>query len=52
MQINEISDAERERMREKLKPVITKHSATLGEPLVSEFFAEIDKQRKAPPKKS
>jgi TRAP-type transport system periplasmic protein len=52
MQINEISEAERERMRDKLKPVITKHSAALGEPLVSEFFAAIEQQRKTPPKKS
>lgn len=47
MQINDVSDAERARMREKLKPVLAKYSATLGEPLVTEFYAEIDKQRKA-----
>jgi tripartite ATP-independent transporter DctP family solute receptor len=47
MQINDVSDAERARMREKLKPVLAKYSAALGEPLVNEFYAEIDKQRKA-----
>lgn len=48
MQINDVSDAERARMREKLKPVLAKYSEALGEPLVNEFYAEIDKQRKAP----
>jgi TRAP-type transport system periplasmic protein len=48
MQINDVSDVERARMREKLKPVLAKYSAALGEPLVNEFYAEIDKQRKAP----
>jgi TRAP-type transport system periplasmic protein len=47
MQVNDVSDAERARMREKLKPVLAKYSEALGEPLVNEFYAEIDKQRKA-----
>jgi len=47
MQINDVPEAERERMREKLKPVIAKYSASLGEPLVKEFYDEIDKQRQA-----
>jgi TRAP-type transport system periplasmic protein len=47
MQINDVPEAERERMREKLKPVIAKYSASLGEPLVKEFYGEIDKQRQA-----
>jgi TRAP-type transport system periplasmic protein len=46
MQINDIAPAERERMKEKAKPVIDKYSKDIGEPLVKEVYAEIDKARK------
>lgn len=45
MQINDIAPAERERMKEKAKPVIDKYSKDIGEPLVKEVYAEIDKAR-------
>lgn len=43
MQINDVSDAERQRMREKLQPVIAKHQANVGEETAKEFFAAIAK---------
>ncbi len=43
MQINDVPDAERARMREKLKPVIDKHVAGVGEETAREFFAAIAK---------
>ena len=43
MQINDVSDAERQRMREKLQPVIAKHSAAVGEAVTQEFFAALAK---------
>jgi TRAP-type transport system periplasmic protein len=46
MQINDIPPQEIARMREKVKPVIDKYSAQVGEPLVKEFYAELDKSRK------
>ncbi|WP_137893400.1 TRAP transporter substrate-binding protein [Ramlibacter sp. 2FC] len=46
MQINEVSPQERARMRDKLQPVIAKHTAGAGEDVAREFFAEIDKARK------
>jgi hypothetical protein len=33
-------------MREKVKPVIDKYAAQVGEPLVKEFYAELEKARK------
>jgi tripartite ATP-independent transporter DctP family solute receptor len=45
MQINEVSAAERSRMRTHLQPVIDKYTAQLGEPLVKQFHAEIDRIR-------
>ena len=41
MQINDISDAERQRMREKLEPVIEKHQTAVGEDTAKAFFAAI-----------
>ena len=41
MQINDVSDAERMRMREKLQPVIAKHQAAVGEETAKAFFAAI-----------
>ena len=46
MQVNDISDAERQRMREKLQGVIAKHQATVGEETAKEFFAAIAKAPK------
>ena len=45
MQINDIAPAEIARMRDKVKPVIDKYSAQVGEPLVKEFYAELEKAR-------
>ncbi len=46
MQINDVSDAERQRMREKLGPVIAKHQAAVGEDTAKAFFAAIAKAPK------
>jgi TRAP-type transport system periplasmic protein len=46
MQINDIAPQEIDRMRDKVKPVVDKYSAQIGEPLVKEFYAELDKARK------
>lgn len=45
MQINDLAPAEIARMRDKVKPVIDKYTAQVGEPLVKEFYAELDKAR-------
>jgi TRAP-type transport system periplasmic protein len=45
MQINDVSPAETARMRDKVKPVVDKYTAQIGEPLVKEFFAELEKAR-------
>ena len=41
MQINDVSDAERQRMREKLQPVIAKHQTAVGEETAKAFFDAI-----------
>ena len=46
MQINDIAPQELQRMRDKVKPVIDKYSAQVGTPLVTEFYAELEKARK------
>ena len=46
MQINDVSDAERQRMREKLQPVIAKHQAAVGEDTAKAFFDAIAKAPK------
>ena len=46
MQINEISDAERQRMREKLQSVVAKYQKVVGEETAAEFFAAIAKAPK------
>ena len=46
MQINDIAPQEIARMRDKVKPVVDKYSAQIGQPLVQEFYAELDKARK------
>jgi TRAP-type transport system periplasmic protein len=46
MQVTEFSPTELEKMREKVKPVIQKYSAQVGEETVKEVFAEISEVRK------
>lgn len=46
MQINDLPPAEIAKFREKMKPVIAKYSASVGESTVSEIMAEIAKARK------
>jgi tripartite ATP-independent transporter DctP family solute receptor len=46
MQINDLAPQEIARMRDKVKPVVDKYSAQVGEPLVKEFNAELEKARK------
>ncbi len=46
MVVNDVSDAERQRMREKLQPVIAKHQATVGQDTAREFFEAIAKAPK------
>jgi TRAP-type transport system periplasmic protein len=45
MVITDVTPEERTRMREKLKPVIEKHLKTVGEGLVQELTAELQKVR-------
>ncbi len=47
MLINDIAPAELQRMRDKVKPVVDKYAAQVGEPLVKEFQAELEKARVA-----
>lgn len=47
MQVNEISDGERQHMQDKLKPVSEKLSRDIGEPLVKQVRAELDRIRTA-----
>ena len=42
MQINEVSDSERRRMRDRLRPVIDKHIESVGAETARTFFAAID----------
>lgn len=46
MQVTEFSPAEMQRLRDKVKPVVDKHSALVGEAVVKELYAEIAKVRK------
>lgn len=46
MQVTELPPAEVAKFRDKMKPVIAKHSASVGEATVSAMMAELDKQRK------
>jgi TRAP-type transport system periplasmic protein len=47
MQINDLPPAELARMRDKVKPVVDKYTAQVGEPLVKEFYSELDKAKGA-----
>lgn len=46
MEVNEVSPAEIQRMRDKVKPVIAKHTEKIGDDIVKELYAEIAKVRK------
>ena len=46
MQVTELAPAEVAKLREKMKPVIAKHSAGVGEATVKAVMAELDKVRK------
>ena len=46
MQINDIAPQELARMRAKVKPLVDKYSVQIGEPLVKEFYAELEKASK------
>ncbi len=46
MQVTELPPAEVAKLREKMKPVIAKHSATVGEATVSAMMAELARIRK------
>lgn len=46
MQVTELPPAEVTKLRDKMKPVIAKHSASVGEATVSAVMAELDKARK------
>ena len=46
MQVSELPQAEVMRFREKMKPVIAKHSASVGEETVQAMTAELEKLRK------
>jgi tripartite ATP-independent transporter DctP family solute receptor len=47
MQVSEFSPAEMAKVRDKVKPVIEKYSASVGEATVKELYAEIAKARAA-----
>jgi hypothetical protein len=44
--VTELPAAEVAKMRERMKPVIAKHSASVGEATVGAMMAELDRLRK------
>jgi TRAP-type transport system periplasmic protein len=46
MEVAELPPAELEKMREKMKPVIAKHTASVGEGTVKALMSELDKARR------
>ena len=46
MQVTEFAPAEMQRLRDKVKPVVDKHAAAIGEDTVKAVYAEIAKVRK------
>ena len=46
MVLNEIAPEERAKMQEKVKPVIDKYTKQVGEDLVKQAYAEIERVRK------
>lgn len=47
MQINELPAADRAKIKEKAQPVVDKYTKQIGEPLVNELYAAVDKARAA-----
>ena len=47
MAVNDVAPAERERMRERLKPVTDKYSKLIDPALLAEFMSEVSKARSA-----
>jgi tripartite ATP-independent transporter DctP family solute receptor len=47
MLINELPAADRAKMKEKAQPVVDKYTKQIGEPLVNELYAAVDKARAA-----
>lgn len=45
MQINELPAADRAKIKEKAQPVVDKYTKQIGEPLVNELYAAVDKAR-------
>ncbi|MDN4071890.1 TRAP transporter substrate-binding protein [Fictibacillus terranigra] len=45
MKVNEVSDAEKEKMKEIIKPVTDKYAKKFGEDLVNQMMDEVDKAR-------
>ena len=45
MQVNEVPPSELTRMQDKTKPVVDKYTKEVGEALVKELYAEIEKAR-------
>lgn len=48
LQFNDITPAERARMRDAVKPVVEKYTAVIGADLVKQAYAEIERVRKQP----
>ncbi len=46
MQVTELAPAEVAKLRDKMKPVLAKHTASVGEANVKTVMAEIEKARK------
>lgn len=46
MQVTEFSAAETQRLRDKVRPVVEKHTALVGKAVIDELYAEIAKARK------
>jgi len=46
MQVNEVSDEEKEKIKAVIKPVIEQHSKEIGEDLTQKMYAEVEKARK------
>ena len=46
MQVTELPPAEMAKLREKMKPVIAKHSASVGDATVKAMMAELAKLRR------
>ena len=52
MQVTQLSDSEMSILRDKMRPVTAKYGVVVGQDLVKELQAEIEKARSAPAKKA